>query len=226
MNTEQRKLISQVLISGFLLWFFAIIATLLVSVTENQTRDKIHENERLFLLKNLYALLPPEKFNNDIAEDFRDLPASVLLGTSKPARVYRARLYNQPIAAVINSIAPDGYSGKIHLLVGIYKDGSLAAVRVVKHKETPGLGDGIELRKSDWILGFNGKSLDNPASEEIWKVKRDGGEFDQFTGATITPRAIVKAVRSTLLYYQQNNEQIFQIYDKQSGNLQKRSVDE
>ena len=122
--------------------------------------------------------------------------------------MYRARLRGEPVAAIFRSIAPDGYSGKIHLLVGVYIDGSLAGVRVVKHAETPGLGDAVEIRKSSWIEDFAGKSLTNP-SQDRWRVKRDGGDFDQFTGATITPRAVVAAVRNTLLYYQQNTDMIF-----------------
>ena len=114
------------------------------------------------------------------------------------------------MAVIFNSIAPDGYSGRIHLLVGIYVDGSVAGVRVVKHAETPGLGDAIEVRKSPWIRGFDGKSLQNPQLEG-WAVTRDGGEFDQLTGATITPRAVVNAVRDTLLYYRRNADMLFRM---------------
>ena len=109
---------------------------------------------------------------------------------------------------IFNAIAPDGYNGRIHLLVGVYVDGRIAGVRVVKHAETPGLGDAIEVRKSSWILGFDGKSLDRPEPTR-WAVRRDGGEFDQLTGATITRRAVVAAVRNTLLYYRQNAAMIF-----------------
>ena len=105
-------------------------------------------------------------------------------------------------------MAPDGYSGNIHLLVAIKYDGTLAGVRVVNHKETPGLGDAVEAERSNWILGFTGKSLTNPGKKG-WAVKRDGGQFDQFTGATITPRAVVKAVYKTLEYYQQHKTQLF-----------------
>jgi electron transport complex protein RnfG len=120
------------------------------------------------------------------------------------------------VAAVLASIAPDGYAGTIKLLVGINYDGSIAGVRVVSHKETPGLGDAIEAERSDWILGFNGHSLREPG-EERWKVKKDGGIFDQFSGATITPRAIVAAVHNTLSYYQNNREALFAAAEE-SGN--------
>jgi electron transport complex protein RnfG len=198
----------QILLSGVFLSLFAVVGTTLVALTEYTTSEAIVENERQVLLRNLYALLPRDKLDNDIAADILELPASTLLGTDGASTVYRARLGGEPVAAIFNSVAPDGYNGKIHLLVGVYIDARLAGVRVVKHAETPGLGDAVEIRKSPWINDFAGKSLDNPTPER-WRVKRDGGDFDQFTGATITPRAVVAAVRNTLLYYQQNADMIF-----------------
>ena len=173
------------------------------------TRSSIAENERRVLLRNLYTLLPSEKLDNDIVNDTMTVPASGLLGTETESTVYRARLGDQPVAAIFNSIAPNGYSGKIYLLVGVYSDGSVAGVRAIKHNETPGLGDAIEVKKNPWVLGFNGRSLLNPAPHQ-WAVKRDGGQFDQFTGATITPRAVVQAVRNTLRYYDENAATIFE----------------
>jgi electron transport complex protein RnfG len=198
----------QILLSGVFLWLFAVAGTTLVALTEYSTSEAIAENERQLLLRNLYALLPRDRLDNDIATDTLELPAATLLGTDENSTAYRARLGGEPVAAIFNSVAPDGYNGKIHLLVGVYIDGSLAGVRVVKHAETPGLGDAVEIRKSPWIDGFAGKSLANP-SQDGWRVKRDGGDFDQFTGATITPRAVVTAVRNTLLYYRQNADMIF-----------------
>jgi len=198
----------QILLSGIFLSLFAVVGTTLVALTEYSTSAAIAENERQVLLRNLYALLPRDRLDNDIAADTLQLPAAALLGTDDASIVYRARLGGEPVAAIFNSVAPDGYNGKIHLLVGVYIDGRLAGVRVVKHAETPGLGDAVEIRKSPWIKDFAGKSLANPTPER-WRVKRDGGDFDQFTGATITPRAVVAAVRNTLLYYQQNADMIF-----------------
>jgi electron transport complex protein RnfG len=199
----------QILISGAFLWVFAVIGTTFVAVTEETTRTKIEDNERLVLLRNLNALLPAEELDNDIVSDTTTVSASALLGTEDNTIVYRARLQGKPIAAIFNSIAPNGYSGKINLLIGVYADGSVAGVRAVKHSETPGLGDAIETQKSDWIFSFNNQSLNSPTPAN-WLVKKDGGDFDQFTGATITPRAVVKAVKNTLLYYQQNTDRIFQ----------------
>ena len=198
----------QILLSGVFLWLFAVGGTTLVALTEYNTRVAIADNERQLLLRNLHALLPPGQLDNDIAADTLELPASPLLGTDDVSLLYRARRAGVPVAVVFNSIAPNGYNGRIHLLVGVYVDGSLAGVRIVKHAETPGLGDAVEARKSPWVYSFDGKSLDNPGAAG-WQVKRDCGEFDQITGATITPRAVVRAVHNTLHYYQANADMIF-----------------
>ena len=198
----------QILLSGLFLCLFAVVGTSFVAVTEYNTRQAIAENERRVLLRNLHALLPAEKLDNDIVSDTRLIMASPLLGTVNKSPVYRARLRSEPVAVVFNSIAPNGYSGKIHLLVGVYFDGSVAGVRAIKHAETPGLGDAIEIQKSPWVLDFDGKSLDNLVGAR-WSVERDGGDFDQFTGATITPRAVVQAVKKTLLYYENNADNLF-----------------
>jgi electron transport complex protein RnfG len=198
----------QILLSGLFLWLFAVAGTSFVAVTENLSREAIVENERRVLLRNLHALLPASQLDNDLIADTLVIQSSRLLGTEDQSLVYRARFQGEPVAAIFNSIAPNGYSGKIHLLVGVYYDGSIAGVRAVKHSETPGLGDAVDIQKSDWVLGFNSKSLDNPTRAQ-WLVKRDKGVYDQFTGATITPRAIVQAVKNTLLYYEQNTEELF-----------------
>jgi len=193
---------------GLMLALFAIVATSLVSLTESNTRDKIIDNEKQALLKAINALVDSDDYDNDILTDIITLPETAQLGTNDVTTVYRARKLNKPVAAIFTSIAPNGYSGKIKLLVGVYFDGSLAGVRVISHKETPGLGDKIDAKKSDWILKFTGLSLTNPG-ESAWKVKKDGGQFDQFTGATITPRAVVKAVKNALYYFDKNRDNLF-----------------
>ena len=132
-----------------------------------------------------------------------------LLGSTQPVRIYRARRGAVPIAAVIRPIAPDGYRGPIELLVAIAYDGRLIGVQVIRHDETPGLGDAFESREPQWLERFRGRSLSDPPLQR-WTVRRDGGDFDAFTGATITPRAIIKAVRGTLEYYQRNTQRIFE----------------
>ena len=196
-------------ISAVLLALFAVIGVGMVSLTYNSTAERIEQNHRNKLLKSLHELIKPEKHDNDIFTDTIAVTDSILLGSKNPVTIYRARMNEQPVAAIINTIAPDGYSGNIHLLVAIEYSGQLAGVRVVKHRETPGLGDAIETSRSNWILSFNKKSLNNP-NKKGWAVKRDGGEFDQFTGATITPRAIVKAVHNSLIYFKQHKESLFQ----------------
>ena len=204
MNTIQKHIINV----GLVLAAFAIGATSLVALTEANTRDKISENERQTLLSAINALVDSSEYNNDILTDIITLPKTKQLGTKEDTTVYRARKDKTPVAAIFTSIAPNGYSGKINLLVGIYYDGTLAGVRVIEHKETPGLGDKINEKKTDWILKFEGLSLLNP-TEEKWAVKKDGGHFDQFTGATITPRAVVSAVKKSLQYFEQNRDELF-----------------
>ncbi|ADE15813.1 electron transport complex, RnfABCDGE type, G subunit [Nitrosococcus halophilus Nc 4] len=192
---------------GLLLGLFAVAGTGIVAITEALTREQIAANERAALRQAIAAVLPSTAYNNPILEDTFQV-SDPLLGTEKPILAYRARRDSQPVAVILTPVAPEGYNGAIKLLVGIHYDGSLAGVRVLSHKETPGLGDEIEEGKSEWILGFRNRSLGNPP-ESKWQVKRDGGAFDQFTGATITPRAIVKAVRNTLKYFENHRDKLF-----------------
>jgi len=198
--------VRQIGITATILLLFAVIGTAMVAATYEGTRDRIAANERETLLRKLNQLIPPGSYDNELLDDSIELPAGEL--ADRPLRVYRARLQGQPVAVVMNTIAPDGYSGSIHLLVGINHDGTVAGVRVVAHRETPGLGDGIDEERSDWIYGFNGRSLDDPTSAR-WAVRKDGGVFDQFTGATISPRAVVKAVHAALLYYRAHRDALF-----------------
>jgi electron transport complex protein RnfG len=196
----------QISITAVILLLFAIIGTLLVASTYEATRERIAANERATLLRKLSQLIPPDAYDNNFLDDTLDVIAPKLPGS--PLRVYRARMNDRPVALVMTATAADGYSGSIRLLVGINHDGTLRGVRVVAHRETPGLGDAIDEQRSDWIHQFVGRSLDNPPLPQ-WKVRKDGGSFDQLTGATITPRAVVKAVRETLLYYRDHRSALF-----------------
>jgi electron transport complex protein RnfG len=196
------------LITAVILCLFAVTGTSMVAFIYGQTRDRIAANEREALMRKLNVLIPRDRYDNKLFEDTIQVRDQTLLGTDEPVTVYRARLGGKPVALVITPVAPDGYSGTIKLLVGIAVDGTLTGVRVTAHHETPGLGDAIEEERSDWIYGFNGKSLDHPPLDQ-WRVKRDGGAFDQLTGATITPRAIVKAVKNSLLYYREHRAELF-----------------
>lgn len=204
-----KGLLKHMSVTAGLLGLFAVLGTALVAVTFDVTREPIADSQRQALLKSLHELVPPALHDNDIFTDVLMIndPA---MGTNKNVAVYRARMGTDNIAAVISPVAPDGYSGNIFLLVGVDYSGTLLGVRVVKHRETPGLGDAIEKSRSDWIEQFDGKSLSQPAADK-WKVKKDGGDFDQLTGATITPRAVVAAVKRTLDYYQANRDSLYAV---------------
>ena len=191
-----------------LLGVFALIGTGLVALTYDATRDRIAENERTRLLQTINELVPTSSYDNNLFDDTVEASNAFYLGDHNPVTVYRARRGGQPVAAVFTVIAPNGYSGSIRLLVAINTDGTLAGVRAIAHRETPGLGDGIEKSRSDWIDQFVGASLGKP-DKDHWKVRRDGGVFDQLTGATITPRAVVRAVYRGLVYFRDNREKIF-----------------
>ena len=195
-------------ISALVLAGFALAGTALVAVTNDQTRERIAANEKAQLVKALAEVVDPARYNNSPDADTLVVRDRTLLGTEDDVVVYRARQDGEPVAVVLTAVAPNGYSGAINLLVGVNADGSLAGVRVTSHRETPGLGDGIEIQRSPWVKGFDGRSLEN-ISESGWRVKKDGGEFDQFTGATITPRAVVAAVHRALQFYRSNRETLF-----------------
>ena len=203
-----RRIARSTLQTAVNLVFFALLGTAVLASTYFMTHDAIVKSEEGEKLKLINQIVPPELFDNDIIRDTLTLPASELLGTDNITVAYRARLKGEPSAVVLESIAPDGYSGKIWLILAVRANGELAGVRVVNHRETPGLGDYIELPKSPWIKGFDGKSRE-VYKDADWKVKKDGGKFDYMAGATITPRAVVKAVNKALLYFEQNRDKLF-----------------
>ena len=207
-------LLKPMAVGAAILAMFAAVGTALVSMTHQVTAPLIAENERQALLRNLHTLIDPSLYDNPIAGDHISVE-DPLLGPGSIS-VYRARKQGAPIAVVINSVAPDGYGGDITMLVGIWTNGHLAGVRVVDHHETPGLGDKIEVKRSDWIRSFDNRALSNPG-ERGWNVKKHGGVFDQFSGATITPRAIVKAVYRTLRYYEEKGGQLFEYPSEESN---------
>ena len=187
------------------LGLFAIIGTALVALTFINTEERIADNELQALLHSLHELVPPRLHDNPLSENTIIVHDPELLGSKKPITIYQARKYGKPVAVILAPTAPDGYNGDIKLLVAIDQYGLLMGVRIVGHRETPGLGDAIEIERSNWVEGFNGYARDNPGSLG-WRVEKDGGIFDQFTGATITPRAVVKAVYKTLQYFEAHKE--------------------
>ena len=205
--------------AGLSLAFFAFISVFFVAITDKLTANKIAENQAAMLLRALNEIAPEDSYDNDliaskaVINKTRNKAGSGFISNTP---VYLATKENKPATAIFEVTTNKGYSGAITLLVGVNAiDKTVTGVRVVKHKETPGLGDKMEIpktppNKTPWVFDFNNKSLTNPGLS-AWNVKKDNGDFDQFTGATITPRAIVNAVKSTLLYAQDNMDALFSI---------------
>ncbi|MGU5595674.1 electron transport complex subunit RsxG [Aeromonas sanarellii] len=191
--------------NGLTLALFALGCTAMVVLTNELTRDRIAHQQQLEQLRTLGALLPEGSYDNDLVASCKLVRSREYLGSDQPMPLYTATLKGEHTGYALETVAPDGYSGAIRMVVGTDAKGAISAVRVLTHKETPGLGDKIELKKSNWIDSFVGRTL-NAENEASWAVKKDGGEFDAFTGATITPRAVVKAVKNLLLLQQEHPE--------------------
>ena len=194
--------------SGLILAAVAAICTTLVAFTFYMTRDRIAANEQAFLEQSLTPVLSGISFDNNLSASAFAVPSPHELPGSQDAIIYRALAANTPVAALFVVTATDGFTGPIRLLIGIDTDGVVSGVRALEHKETPGLGDLIDASRSDWVYQFAGTSLEAP-DRTAWAIRRDGGAFDQLTGASITSRAAVNAVNQTLLYFEANRDAIF-----------------
>lgn len=192
--------------NGLILAIFACATTGIVALTQYLTASQIKAQETAQLLSVLNQVIPPDWHDNQLSASCT-LVSDPLLGSSQAMPVYLATLNGEHTALAIEAIAPDGYSGAIKIIVGIDQQGNILGTRVLSHQETPGLGDKIDLRISDWILSFTGRQVSDD-NQKQWQVRKDGGQFDQFTGATITPRAVVKAVKQTVQYVNSHREQI------------------
>jgi electron transport complex protein RnfG len=178
-----------------------------VAVVHEATRERIAATERARELARFDQVLGGLLHDNDLLADTLTLRDPELLGTTAAITAYRARFHGQAVAIVLEPVAPDGYSGAIRLLIAVAPDGTVLGVSAASHHETPGLGDFIDARKSDWMQRFTGKSARNPAVSR-WRVRKDGGDFDQYTGATITSRAIVGAVGRTLEFFARHRNEL------------------
>ena len=187
---------------------FSMLGTLLLASTFFTTRAPIVESERQAKLELFQQVLPAALHDNDLLQDATAIARGGELGNREQTLAYRARLAGQPSAVILEATAPDGYSGDIKLLVAVRVDGTIAGVRVLAHKETPGLGDYIDIAHGNWIRNFDDQSLAKTAGDG-WKVKKDGGRFDYMAGATITPRAVVKAVHNALKYFEGHRDELF-----------------
>ena len=188
---------------------FTVAGTTLLAYTFFATREPIARSEAEARMALFRQILPESMHDNDLLKDTLRIPAGGGLNNRDETLAYRARLAGKPSAVILETVAPDGYSGDIKLLVAIQADGAIAGVRVLAHKETPGLGDYIDIAHGDWIKkNFDGQSLAK-TPDDSWKVKKDGGQFDYMAGATITPRAVVKAVHGALKYFAAQRDALF-----------------
>jgi Na+-translocating ferredoxin:NAD+ oxidoreductase subunit G len=199
--------------TAVILFVFVIVFTGLLAGAYLWTKPALEASAAEEKMKLVNEVLPRDSYDNDLLKDIVTLPADPLLGTDEPSVAYRARKGSQPVALVLEAVAPDGYAGKIRLIIAVSADGTIVGVRVTQHKETPGLGDYIEPKKDKnkerpWITQFNGHAYATTTDKE-WKVKKDGGQFDFNAGATVTPRAIVKAVRKATRYVAENQTQLY-----------------
>jgi electron transport complex protein RnfG len=194
--------------TGTTLAVIAAICTALVAATYQLTRERIVANEKAMLEQALQPALAGVFYDGGVSESrLVMLPPHDLPG-SDAALIYRVYAQDKPVAALFAVTARDGFSGVIRILVGVEFDGAITGVRILQHRETPGLGDKIESTRSDWIFQFDGRSMGNPEATG-WAIRNDGGEFDQLTGASVTPRAVIGAIRDTLLYFAEHRDEIF-----------------
>lgn len=196
-----------------ILFVFVIIFTGLLSGAYLWTKPSIEASATEEKMKLIDEVLPRSEYDNDLLTDTLALPPESELGLADASVLYRARKADQPVALVFESVAPDGYAGKIRLIVAVRASGEVAGVRVTQHKETPGLGDYIEVKKDKnkarpWITQFTGLSLAQVGDKE-WKVRKDGGRIDYYSGATVTPRAVSKAVLKAVHWATANRDRLF-----------------
>jgi electron transport complex protein RnfG len=193
---------------GVILAGLAAVCTMLVAATHSVTAPRIAANEQAYLEQSLKPVLEGVQYDGLLSGSTIEIQPPHELPGKAPVTIYRVYADEAPVAALFVVTARDGFSGPIRLLVGVAADGRITGARVLAHRETPGLGDLIDSDKSDWIQQFTGRSLDEPQTAD-WAIKRDGGVFDQLTGASITPRAVIKAIRETLTYYGENTAAVF-----------------
>ena len=198
----------KVSITALTMIIFSLVASAALSISYFLTKTPIEESDARAKRMFLNQVVPSNLYDNNLVKDTISVEPNPLIGNKKNIDIYRAKKNNQVIAVIIETIAPDGYSGEIKTLVGVDQKDKILGVRVITHKETPGLGDYIEVDKSHWIKNFDVKSLDEMGEKE-WAVKKDGGDFDYVSGATITARAVVKSTYKSLLYVKENKKRLF-----------------
>jgi len=196
------------LLSGVLVAAFAIAAFYTVEAAYDWSDDRIAANERARVVARLNSVLEPALRGRDLTTTLLGVTDEALLGSEAPVDVFVLTDRGAPMATVFATVAPHGYNASISLLIGVSPIGTITGVRAVRHRETQGLGDAIEIAKSDWILQFDSQALTAPP-QELWAIDQDEGAFDAISGATVTSRAVVAAVKSTLLYFEQHHDELY-----------------
>jgi electron transport complex protein RnfG len=187
---------------------FASAALLAVNAVYDWSDERIAANERARVVARLNSVLEPSLRDRDLATTLLAVMDAELLGTDVPVDVFVLTDRGVPMATVFATVAPHGYNAEIGLLIGISPAGTVTGLRAVRHRETQGLGDAIDVTKSDWMLQFDGKALAT-TPPELWAIEQDEGEFDAISGATVTSRAVVGAVKNTLLYFEQHRDELY-----------------
>jgi len=201
---HNQKIILQTIL---VMLIFGLVFALVLGVFYEKTNPVILKSEAEAKKKMLLSLIESVEHDNDVEQDFFEIEPKSVIEKNKPSKAYLVKYGNELNAIIIETRAPDGYSGDIFLLVAINKQSEIITTRVIKHQETPGLGDYIDIEKNPWIDIFKKKSLKNPV-EKLWRVKKDNGDFDYISGATITPRAVIKALKNTLLFFESNKHKL------------------
>ena len=186
----------------------AVAAFFAVHAAYDWSDERIAANERARVVARLNSVLEPALRGRDLTTTLLAITDPELLGSEEPVDVFVLTDRGAPMATVFATVAPHGYNAAIDLLIGVAPIGTVTGVRVVRHRETKGLGDAIDTAKSDWMLQFDSKALSAPPLE-LWAVDQDKGSFDAISGATVTSRAVVAAVKSTLLYFEQHRDELY-----------------
>lgn len=201
------NLINTNLRNGITLGLCVLAAIIALTLGHWLTRDRIEKARQQWLMQGLFEVLPAGPYDASPLAGIKWITAPEL-GSSEAMPLYRVYRDNEPLAAALSIVAPDGYNGDIRMLMGVGIDGHITGVRVLEHHETPGLGDDVEYPRSNWITRFNGLSLQGTSASD-WTVRKQGGRFDAFTGATITPRAVINAIHRALGWFARNHEDLF-----------------
>ncbi|MEH6472828.1 MAG: electron transport complex subunit RsxG [Halopseudomonas sp.] len=213
MSTNSFSIFAAIRNNALALGVFAVITAGAIALTQSATRERIADNREQARARALFQIVPQDQHDNDLLHDSYRLNRAQSLGYEKPVDLHRARRNGSVHTVILPVSAKGGYTGSLDLIVGIRSDESVAGVRILRHQETPGLGDKVDIKKSDWVLGFDGTRL-NGDNDPSWAVKKDGGQFDQFTGATITPRAVVNGVKQAIMTFRQHRAALLETQPK------------